>query len=79
MKKIGTLITIFSENDKFFFKNLIKFLMYLIFFQCGYLKSRVYFNRQNNLEDLRQRIRPEMEQITPGIIERGVQCLGTHK
>jgi hypothetical protein len=26
--------------------------MYLIFFLCGYLKSKIYFNRPNNLEDL---------------------------
>jgi hypothetical protein len=45
------------------------------FFLCGYLKSRIYFNRPNNLEDLRHRIRAEMEQISPNIIERGVQCL----
>jgi hypothetical protein len=32
-------------------------------------------NRTNNLEDLRHRIRAEMEQISPNIIERGVQCL----
>jgi hypothetical protein len=49
--------------------------MYLIFFLYGYLKSRIYFNRPNNLEDLRYRIRAEMEQISPNIIERGVQCL----
>jgi hypothetical protein len=49
--------------------------MYLFFFLCGYLKSRIYFNRPNNLEDLRHRIRAEMEQISPNIIERGVQCL----
>jgi hypothetical protein len=49
--------------------------MYLFFFLCGYLESRVYFNRPNNLEDLRQRIRAEMEQISPDIIERGVQYL----
>jgi hypothetical protein len=44
------------------------------FFFCGYLKLKVYFNRSNNLEDLRQRIRSETEQISPDIIERGVQC-----
>jgi hypothetical protein len=49
--------------------------MYLFFFLCGFLRSRVYFNRRNNLEDLRQRIRAEMEEISPDIIERGVQCL----
>jgi hypothetical protein len=43
------------------------------------LKSKVYFNRPNNLEDLRQRIRAEMneiEQISPDIIERSVQSVG---
>jgi hypothetical protein len=39
------------------------------------LKSRVYFNRPNKLEHLRQGIRPEMEQISPDTIERSVQCL----
>jgi hypothetical protein len=47
----------------------------LIFFLCSYLKLGVYLNRPNNLEDLRQRIRAEIEQISPDIIERGVQCL----
>jgi hypothetical protein len=36
----------------------------------------VYFNRPKNLEDLRQRIRDEMEQINPDIIERSVQSVG---
>jgi hypothetical protein len=36
-----------------------------------YLKSRVYFDRSNNLEDLRHRIRAEVEQISPDIMERG--------
>jgi hypothetical protein len=40
-----------------------------------YLKSRVYFDRSNNLEDLRHRIRAEVEQISPDIMERGAQCL----
>jgi hypothetical protein len=35
-----------------------------------------YFNKPNNLEDLRQRIRTEMEQISPDIIERSVQSVG---
>jgi hypothetical protein len=35
----------------------------------------VYFNRPKNLEALRQRIRADMEQISPDIIERAVQCL----
>jgi hypothetical protein len=33
------------------------------------------FNRPNNLENLRQRIRAEMEQISPDI-ERCVQTIG---
>jgi hypothetical protein len=48
--------------------------MFLNFFLCGYLKSRIYFNRPNNLEDLRYRIRAEMEQISPNIIERCVSA-----
>jgi hypothetical protein len=51
--------------------------MYLFFFLCGYLKSRMYFNRPINLEDLRHRICAETEQISPNIIERGVQCLNS--
>jgi hypothetical protein len=45
----------------------------MYFFLWEYLKSRVYFNRANNLEDLRLRIRAEIEQISPDIIERNVQ------
>jgi hypothetical protein len=41
------------------------------------LNSRVYFNRPNNLKDLRQRLRVEMEQINPDIIKRSVQNLHT--
>jgi hypothetical protein len=44
------------------------------FFLWVYLKSKVYFNRPNNLEDLWQIIRAETEQISPDIIERSVQC-----
>jgi hypothetical protein len=47
----------------------------MFFFLCDYLKLRVYFNRPNNLEDFRERIRAEMEQINPDVIERGVKCL----
>jgi predicted house-cleaning NTP pyrophosphatase (Maf/HAM1 superfamily) len=36
---------------------------------------RLSFNRPNNLEDLRQRIRAEVEQISPDIIERSVQSV----
>jgi hypothetical protein len=49
--------------------------MFLNFFLWGYLKPGVYFNRPNNLEDLRQIIRSEMEQISPDITERSVQNL----
>jgi hypothetical protein len=40
------------------------------------IKSKVYFNGPNNLDDLRQRIRAETEQISPDIIERSVQSVG---
>jgi hypothetical protein len=40
----------------------------IYYFQLGYLKSRVYFNRPNNLEHLRQRIGAEMEQTSPDTI-----------
>jgi hypothetical protein len=36
----------------------------------------MYFNKPNNLEDLRQRIPAEMEQISHDIIERSVQSVG---
>jgi hypothetical protein len=39
----------------------------------GLFKIEGLFYRPNNLEDLRQRIRAEMEQISPDIIERNVQ------
>jgi hypothetical protein len=42
----------------------------------GLVKIEFYFNRPNNLEDLRQRIRAETEQIIPDIIERSVQSVG---
>jgi hypothetical protein len=45
----------------------------IFFFLLDYLKSKVYFNRSINLEHLRQRIRAEMEQMSPDIIERSVQ------
>lgn len=49
----------------------------LDFFLWGYLKSKVYFNRPNNLEELRQRIRAEVNQINPDIFERSVQSVYT--
>jgi hypothetical protein len=36
----------------------------------------MYFNKPTNLEDLRQRIRAEIKQISPDIIERSVQSVG---
>lgn len=44
----------------------------LDFFLWGHLKSRVYKNRPNNLEDLMERIRHEMNLISPQIIENSV-------
>lgn len=41
----------------------------LDFFLWGYLKSKVYVNRPDNLEELKHRIRQEVEQISPQIIE----------
>jgi hypothetical protein len=38
-------------------------------------KFNLIFN-VNNLEDLRQRIRAEIKQISPDIIERSVQSVG---
>lgn len=38
------------------------------FFLWGYLKHRVYKNKPNNMEDLKNRIRYEIQQITPEII-----------
>jgi hypothetical protein len=39
----------------------------------GLFTKKVYFNRPDNLEHLRQRILAKMEQISPDIIERNVQ------
>jgi hypothetical protein len=50
----------------------------LDFFLWGYLKSKVYFNRPNNVDELRQRIRAEVEHITPEVLERSVQSVYTH-
>jgi hypothetical protein len=60
MKKIGTLHYNFFEKMAIFISK-IKFNFYCNFFVCVYLKQKVYFNTPNNLEDLRQRIRFEME------------------
>jgi hypothetical protein len=47
-------------------------IIQLHFFVLVYFKWKIYFNRLNNLEDLRQMFRAEMEQISPDIIERSV-------
>jgi hypothetical protein len=49
----------------------------LDFFLWGYLKSKLYFNRPNNLDELRQRICAEVEHITPEVLERSVQSVYT--
>lgn len=41
----------------------------LDFFLWGYLKSKVYVNRPNNIDDLKHRIRQEMRLIPPEVIE----------
>lgn len=41
----------------------------LDFFLWGYLKSKVYVNRPDNLEDLKLRIQQEIEQISPQTIQ----------
>lgn len=47
----------------------------LDFFLWGHLKSRVYINRPDNLEDLMERIRHEMTRITPQMIENSVNAV----
>lgn len=49
----------------------------LDFFLWGYLKSKVYFNKPLNVENLKIRIRTEIENITPDIVERAVQGVYT--
>jgi hypothetical protein len=56
-EKFGTLQYNFFEKMAIFISE-IKFNFYCnFFFVWVYLKQKVYFNRPNNLEDLRQRIR----------------------
>jgi hypothetical protein len=43
----------------------------------GYLKSRVYTNRPGDLEELKNRIRFEINQIDPGMLERSVDGVYT--
>jgi hypothetical protein len=47
-------------------------LIPLDFFLWGHLKSRVYINRPNNLQDLIERIRHEMILLSPQIIKNSV-------
>jgi hypothetical protein len=42
----------------------------------GLVTIESYFNRPNNVENLRQRIRAEIEQISPDISERSAQSVG---
>jgi hypothetical protein len=49
----------------------------LRFFLWGYLKYKVYFNRPNNLDELRQRIHTEVEHIATELLERSVQSVYT--
>lgn len=46
----------------------------LDFFMWGYLKSRVYCDRPNTIEDLKLRIRNEMELITPETVRNAIHC-----
>lgn len=41
----------------------------LDFFLWGYLKSKVYLTKPDNIEDLKQRIRNEVRQITPEVLQ----------
>lgn len=41
----------------------------LDFFIWGYLKSKVYTNRPDNIRDLKDRIRQEMQNITPAMLQ----------
>lgn len=41
----------------------------LDFFLWGYLKSKVYLTKPNDIEDLQNRIREEIRQITPQVLE----------
>lgn len=46
------------------------------FFLWGYLKSKVYVNRPQNLEELQNRIRNEIDRITPQVISNVLEeCL----
>lgn len=47
----------------------------LDFFLWGHIKSKVYKNRPNTLEDLKERIRIEMQNIAPHMIQRAVQSV----
>lgn len=45
----------------------------LDYFLWGYLKSKVYFNRPNNIADLKVRITEEINKITPEVIQNVVR------
>ena len=43
-----------------------------------YLKSKVYTNKRTNMDDLKNRIRIKMGNITPDVIEGTIQSICTH-
>ncbi|XP_023312530.1 uncharacterized protein LOC111692677 [Anoplophora glabripennis] len=45
----------------------------LDYFLWGYLKSKVYFNRPNTIEELKDRIRNEIRAIQPDILHKVLQ------
>lgn len=44
----------------------------LDFFLWGYIKSKIYVNRPDNVEDLKNRIRVEIRAITPDMISKAI-------
>jgi len=45
----------------------------LDFFMWGFLKNKVYYNRPHNIEDLKNRIRNEIGNIVPDMLERVIE------
>ena len=45
----------------------------LDFYLWGYLKSKVYFDKPESLEELKNRIRAEIQQIRPQTISKALQ------
>jgi hypothetical protein len=67
MKNLVPYSTIFLRKWQFLFQKLNLIFIVIFFFVWVYLKQKVYFNRPNNLEDLRQRIRFEMERCVQSV------------